>query len=41
MGHMIYEPASGMSAKDFQMAIDELMYEQKRKHHLKDNRRPR
>ncbi len=41
MGHMIYDPASGMSAKDFQMAIDELMYEQKRKHHLKDNRRQR
>ena len=39
MGYMIYDPESRMSAKDFQMAIDELMYEQKKKHHLNDRRR--
>ena len=40
-GSMIYDPASKMSAKDFQIAIDELMYHEKRKHHLVDNRRRR
>ncbi len=40
-GSMIYDPASKMSAKDFQIAIDELMYNEKRKHHLVDNRRRR
>lgn len=39
MGHMIYDREKNMSAKEFQMAIDELMYIQKRKHHLADNRR--
>ena len=39
MGYMIYDPESRMGAKDFQMAIDELMYEQKKKHHLNDRRR--
>ncbi|RKM62045.1 GGDEF domain-containing protein [Butyrivibrio sp. CB08] len=39
MGSMVYDPSSKMSAKEFQMAIDELMYNQKRKHHLADNRR--
>ena len=39
MGSMVYDPSTGMSAKDFQMAIDELMYNQKRDHHLADNRR--
>lgn len=39
MGYMIYDIDRKMSAKEFQMAIDELMYIQKRKHHLSDNRR--
>ncbi|WP_292208196.1 GGDEF domain-containing protein [Butyrivibrio sp.] len=39
MGSMIYNPAESMSVKQFQIAIDELMYIQKRKHHLADNRR--
>jgi diguanylate cyclase (GGDEF)-like protein len=39
LGSMVYDPSGNMSAKDFQMAIDELMYNQKRSHHLKDNRR--
>ena len=39
MGYMVYDSESRMSAKDFQMAIDELMYEQKKKHHLNDRRR--
>ncbi len=39
MGYMIYDPDSKLSAKEFQMAIDELMYIQKREHHLADNRR--
>ena len=38
-GSMVYDPASGLGAKDFQIAIDELMYKEKRKHHLDDNRR--
>ncbi|MCR5671921.1 MAG: GGDEF domain-containing protein [Butyrivibrio sp.] len=38
-GGMVYDPATRMTAKEFQMAIDELMYQEKRKHHLKDNRR--
>ncbi len=36
---MVYDPETKMNAKEFQMAIDELMYNQKRKHHLADNRR--
>ena len=39
MGSMVYDPSARMSAKQFQMAIDELMYEKKRSHHLADNRR--
>lgn len=39
MGSMVYDPSTRMSAKKFQMAIDELMYNQKRSHHLADNRR--
>ena len=39
MGSMIYNPANAMTMKQFQIAIDELMYIQKRKHHLADNRR--
>lgn len=38
-GSMIYNPANSMSVKQFQIAIDELMYIQKRQHHLADNRR--
>jgi diguanylate cyclase (GGDEF)-like protein len=41
MGHMLYDVDSKMSAKEFQMAIDEQMYKQKRKHHLEDQRRDR
>jgi diguanylate cyclase (GGDEF)-like protein len=41
MGHMVYDVESKMTAKEFQMAIDELMYIQKRKHHLSDKRRNR
>ena len=39
MGYMIYDIDTKMSAKEFQMAIDELMYIQKREHHLADKRR--
>ncbi len=39
MGQKIYDFKDPMSAKEFQMAIDELMYIQKRKHHLADARR--
>ncbi len=39
MGDMIYDPAKGMSAKEFQNAIDELMYIDKRDHHKEDDRR--
>ena len=39
MGSMIYNPVNAMTVKQFQIAIDELMYIQKRKHHLADNRR--
>jgi hypothetical protein len=39
MGSMIYNPVNSMSVKQFQIAIDELMYIQKRQHHLADNRR--
>ncbi len=39
MGYMIYDLDSGLSAKEFQMAIDELMYIQKQEHHLADKRR--
>lgn len=38
-GGLVYDPFSRQSMKSFQMAIDELMYQEKRKHHLKDNRR--
>ena len=41
MGYMIYDVESKMSAKEFQMAIDEQMYHQKRQHHLEDKRRNR
>ncbi len=39
MGHLVYDVEKKLSAKDFQIEIDELMYIEKRKHHLKDNRR--
>ena len=39
LGSRVYDPSSKMNAKQFQMAIDELMYNQKRSHHLADNRR--
>ncbi len=39
MGDMIYDPAKGMSTKEFQKAIDELMYIDKREHHLEGDRR--
>lgn len=39
IGSMIYDPANNMTTKQFQIAIDELMYKEKRKHHLADNRR--
>ncbi len=39
MGYLIYDADKKMSAEEFVMAIDELMYIQKRKHHLGDNRR--
>ncbi len=39
LGSMIYDPTNPMTIKDFQIAIDERMYINKREHHLADNRR--
>ncbi len=39
MGYMVYDTGKALDAKSFQIEIDELMYIEKRKHHLKDNRR--
>ncbi len=39
MGYMVYDIEKAPDAKSFQIEIDELMYMEKRKHHLKDNRR--
>ncbi len=39
MGHMVYDVEKKLTAKEFQIEIDELMYIEKRRHHLKDNRR--
>lgn len=39
MGYMVYDIGKALDAKSFQIEIDELMYIEKRKHHLKDNRR--
>ena len=39
VGKLIYDPFTNMGPKEFQIAIDEQMYKEKRKHHLKDNRR--
>lgn len=34
MGYAVYDPESGMNAKEFYKAIDDMMYEEKKRHHL-------
>lgn len=35
MGYAVYDPESGMSAKEFYNLIDAMMYEDKKRHHVK------